>query len=66
MLTENMKLKENNEHIINQNFARAKRISELEEILINQESAISTLTENESYLKTNISTLEKDVFKLNE
>lgn len=66
MLTENMKLKENNENLINQNSAKQNRISELENIIRNQDIAIKTLTDNESYLKVNISKLEKDNFKLNE
>ena len=66
MLTENMRLKENNENLINQNSAKQNRISELENIIKNQDIAIQTLTDNESYLKVNISKVEKENFKMNE
>jgi len=66
LLTENLKLKENNEKLLSQNSSKHDRICELEIIIKNQEVAIQTFTENEAYLKVNISTVEKENFKLNE
>jgi hypothetical protein len=66
MLTENMKIKENNENLISSNSAKTSRIQELENIIKNQDIGIQSLSDNEVYLKTNISKVEKENFKLNE